>query len=152
MSDFQADYVEHAGYGRDDPPSEGTQQDLPQTRMRAVKRGTMSEDTLERLAEAISARVLSEIRVDIKAHEARVSASIAAVQKELGELSQDGRGGTGLVGQLARTNDRVDQLFKLRYIGGGAFLALSLSGAVLYLGVKAWVVEQAQAAAQLLSR
>lgn len=121
-----------------------------------MPRRTPDEDLLAELAEVISAKVLGEIRSDLQLHEQRVSADIEGMRQELekhiGKLSEDGKGGTGLTGQLARTNERVDQLFNLKFAGVGFTLALSLTGAVLLLGLKTWLVELVHAGTSAISR
>lgn len=62
------------------------------------------------------------------------------IHAALGTVNDSGTGGTGLAGQMARTNARVDEIFRLKHMGLGAIVALSLTGALILLGVKAWVV------------
>lgn len=68
-----------------------------------------------------------------------IDARIKPLETSIGELDNSGKGGTGLTGQIARTNARVDELFGLRNTGFGVLIALSITGGVLYLGIKSWV-------------
>lgn len=149
MSNLPADHLEYEGHGRNHSSGQRTQQILSSFGLLKMKgngraTGRPSEEMLDLLADAISARVLAEIRVDIQSHEARVSATITGLEKKIGEESEDGLGGTGLAGQVARTNARVDQLFGLKQVGVGITLSLGVTGALLFLGVKHWVLELVQ--------
>lgn len=69
-----------------------------------------------------------------------VEAQVGPIKQAIGEMNDSGDGGTGLSGQLARTMSRVDQLFTLKNIGVGVILTLSVTGTVLFLGIKGWIV------------
>ena len=61
----------------------------------------------------------------------------------IGKKNDKGDGGTGLVGELARTNarlddtnERVDHLYSLRNIGIGMFMAIGALSVVIIAGIK----------------
>lgn len=86
--------------------------------------------------EILFARQREEMRLVIREE---IELHIAPLRISIGQINDEGNGGTGLAGEVARTRSRVNQLFRLRDIGAGVFLAISLTGAVLIAGLKSWV-------------
>lgn len=56
-----------------------------------------------------------------------------------GKPSEDGKGGTGLVGQLNRLTVRVDELTDLKNKGVGVIFAVGLFGVLIVLGIRQWI-------------
>jgi hypothetical protein len=72
---------------------------------------------------------------------------ITRLSERVGEPAPDGRGGTGLIGDVASVKADVAALKSLRDRGLGALAAITLLGAILVLGFKTWVAQIAKAAA-----
>lgn len=72
---------------------------------------------------------------------AEIERELRPLRDAIGEVNDEKTGGTGLAGELARTTSNVNQLFAIRNIGVGVFMAVGLAGALLLLGVKAWVLD-----------
>lgn len=64
---------------------------------------------------------------------------VLALKTVVGAQSEDGMTGTGLAGQLGRTRAQVRQLINLKWAGTGIVAAVTVFGALLLLGVKAWI-------------
>ena len=65
-----------------------------------------------------------------------ISMTIHDLSERIGKVSEDGLGGTGLSGQLARTNARVDHLYSLKYMGVGILVAFGMTGAFVVNSIK----------------
>lgn len=94
-------------------------------------------------------RKFKELRISMRADmeeliEREVARATQPLKDSIGQLSPDGRGGTGVVGQIARVNVRVDELFSWKYVGIGAIGALGACGTLLWLGLKSWIHKIAQ--------
>lgn len=59
--------------------------------------------------------------------------------KMFGEASEDGKGGTGLIGQINRLTVRVDELTDLKNRGVGVIFAVGLFGVLIVLGIRQWI-------------
>ena len=57
----------------------------------------------------------------------------------IGEESPDGKGGTGLMGRIARLQNKVDEIVALKNTGIGIVMAVSLFGALIVLGIRGWI-------------
>lgn len=70
-----------------------------------------------------------------------VDTKLDGIEAAIGSLNDEGTGGSGLVGQLARTNARVDELFQLKHVGMGVILSITVAGALILMGIKSWIAE-----------
>ena len=57
----------------------------------------------------------------------------------IGEESFDGKGGSGLIGKLARLENKVDGIIELKNKGIGIIMAVGIFGAVIILGIRSWI-------------
>lgn len=58
----------------------------------------------------------------------------------IGERSPDGKGGTGLVGEIARVQRDLAELIALKNQGIGLIIAISIFGVLIVLGIRQWIV------------
>ena len=58
----------------------------------------------------------------------------------IGERSADGKGGTGLVGEIARVQRDLAELIALKNQGIGLIIAVSIFGALIVLGLRNLIV------------
>ena len=61
------------------------------------------------------------------------------VHKSIGEMSQDGKGGTGLAGEIARLQRDVSEIIALKNQGIGLIIAVSIFGVLIVLGIRQWI-------------
>lgn len=85
---------------------------------------------------------------DVLTHLAILNLKMETLIKAIGEKNDKGDGGTGLVGELARTNarlddtnERVDHLYSLRNIGLGMFMAIGALSVFIVAGVKGVLID-----------
>lgn len=78
---------------------------------------------------------------------ALLNMKVDLILEAIGKKDSSGTGGTGLVGDLARTqaslkqtDDRVAHLYSLKHIGVGMLVALGGTAALLYAGAKSVVI------------
>ena len=57
----------------------------------------------------------------------------------IGDLSQDGKGGSGLVGEIARLQRDVSEIIALKNQGIGLIIAVSIFGVLIVLGIRQWI-------------
>lgn len=57
----------------------------------------------------------------------------------IGELSQDGKGGSGLSGEIARLQRDVSEIIALKNQGIGLIIAVSIFGVLIVLGIRQWI-------------
>jgi hypothetical protein len=81
--------------------------------------------------EAFRAEVRDALGLMKSQHEALLNA--------IGKASDDGKGGSGLTGQLLRLQADVRGLLDLKTKGMGVFLAVMFFGALIVAGFKDWV-------------
>ena len=63
----------------------------------------------------------------------------AALISAIGHASDDGKGGSGLLGEVMRLKNDVRGLLDLKTKGMGFIGAIVLFGALIILGVKGWI-------------
>lgn len=61
------------------------------------------------------------------------------ILRTLGEPSDDGKGGSGLIGELRRTQATVGELNSLKSMGRGFLVALTITAGMMALAAKAWL-------------
>ena len=54
-------------------------------------------------------------------------------------MSQDGKGGTGLAGEIARLRRDVSEIIALKNQGIGLIIAVSIFGVLIVLGIRQWI-------------
>jgi len=91
------------------------------TRIEMLERATQ-----ERHEEAV--RMMSE-RSGLLEHLAEV----------IGRRSDDGKGGSGLIGEMARLQRDVGELLALKNQGIGLIIAVSIFGVLIVLGIRQWI-------------
>jgi hypothetical protein len=70
----------------------------------------------------------------------RTHGDVARMKQVLGaEPDADGRGGSGLIGDVRKLGRELGQLASLKTMGVGFVAALSIFGALILLGVAHWV-------------
>lgn len=100
---------------------------------------------LTHLRADVTKTVQSELHDSMRGHiyqavREELGVQLQPIRDVIGEVNEDGTGGSGLSGQLARTVTKVDTLFAYRNIGAGFLLAISVTSALLYLGLKGWLI------------
>jgi hypothetical protein len=70
-----------------------------------------------------------------------IDGQLAQILKALGKESDDGKSGTGLIGEVRRTGGQVASLMAERNMMRGALAAMTAAAALLMLGVKAWILQ-----------
>jgi len=68
-----------------------------------------------------------------------VAGELRQLRAHVGMVNDQGDGGSGMAGELARTRVQVRQLINLKWAGTGIVAAVTVFGALLLLGVKAWI-------------
>lgn len=68
-----------------------------------------------------------------------VEARLTDIHRAIGEMSQDGKGGTGLSGEIARLQKDMTEIVALKNQGIGLIIAVSIFGALIVLGVRQWI-------------
>lgn len=83
-----------------------------------------------------------------EARHAILEYKIDLILQRLGEPDSSGTGGTGIVGDIARTNARiketnarVDHLFRLKYIGVGILITIGGTAFLLVAGLKGIITD-----------
>lgn len=71
----------------------------------------------------------------------RMQAGFDAVHLSIGKPSDDGKGGSGLWGEVRRTQVDLAALTALRNQGVGLIAAVGLFGVLIVLGVKQWIAQ-----------
>lgn len=105
----------------------------------------MSEDDFIRYMGALRKEVREAVRAELNENfsalvDDRIDVRMRPLADALGKVNDSKTGGTGLAGELARQGAKIDQLFTLRNIGTGIALSLSVTGALIWLGLKQIVV------------
>ena len=67
------------------------------------------------------------------------SALLVKLTEAIGERSQDGKGGSGLVGEIARLQRDVSEIIALKNQGIGLIIAVSIFGVLIVLGIRQWI-------------
>lgn len=101
----------------------------------------MTELEVENIVMRVLERVTTEQRRENELLRRELNIEFSAMKETIGKVNEKGDGGTGLAGTVARNNTRVDDLFRIKHIGLGILTAATFSAALIYMGVKAWVVE-----------
>jgi hypothetical protein len=85
---------------------------------------------------------------DLEAFRQEVREALAAMKSQheallnaIGKPSDDGKGGSGLTGQLLRLQTDVRGLLDLKTKGIGAFTALMFFGVLIMAGIKDWLTK-----------
>lgn len=68
-----------------------------------------------------------------------LDATLGTILDRLGKESDDGKSGTGLIGEIRRTGSTVASLSAERNMMRGALAAITAAGVLILAGVKAWV-------------
>lgn len=68
-----------------------------------------------------------------------MTAGFEAIALAIGKPSDDGKGGSGMWGEIRRTQSDLSSLTALRNQGIGLIAAVTLFGTLIVLGVKQWV-------------
>lgn len=71
--------------------------------------------------------------------DAKMEAGFAAVHLSIGEPSSDGKGGSGIWGEVKRTQNDVAGLLDMKKQGVGFVAAVALFATLIILGIKGWV-------------
>jgi hypothetical protein len=89
-------------------------------------------------------------RADLEAFRAEVRDALAAMKTQhekmldaIGKASDDGKGGSGLLGEVMRLKTDVRGLLDLKTKGLGFIGAIVLFGALIVLGIKGWIADLA---------
>ena len=69
----------------------------------------------------------------------QIQSDVGQIRAVLGQETDDGAGGTGLTGRLIRIEARVAAIETLKNQVLGAAAAVTLFGALILMGVKAWL-------------
>lgn len=93
----------------------------------------MTNDEIELLV----AKLREQLREDIREE-------VEPLYDMIGRVNDKGDGGTGMAGDMARMKTKMDDLFRLKHMGAGAIIALSLTGALILYGFKNWILELAK--------
>lgn len=101
---------------------------------------TLSPAETEAMFVRILDHLTSQQRHDNELLRREVLLEVAAIKETVGKVNEQGTGGTGLAGAVARNNTRVDDLFRIKHIGMGIVTAVALVAGLLYIGIKAWVI------------
>ncbi|RAK52145.1 hypothetical protein [Phenylobacterium deserti] len=70
-----------------------------------------------------------------------IEASLRLISEKLGAESDDGKSGTGIVGELRRTSANVASLMAERNMMRGALAAITAAGTLILLGLKSWILQ-----------
>lgn len=81
------------------------------------------------------------MQTEMRAEFAKVLEELGKVSRTLGVESQDGKSGTGLVGEVRRMSGDVASLLQDRNLLRGAAAAIVGLGVLLLMGVKAWITQ-----------
>lgn len=84
---------------------------------------------------------MDEFRQEVRDALAAIRQEHAALLNAIGKASDDGKGGSGLTGQLLRLQTDVRGLLDLKTKGIGAFTALMFFGVLIMAGIKDWLTK-----------
>lgn len=68
-----------------------------------------------------------------------VETRLTEIHRSIGEMSQDGKGGSGLSGEIARLQRDVSEIIALKNQGIGLIIAVSIFGVLIVLGIRQWI-------------
>lgn len=95
------------------------------------------EDIIRRLEQA--ERTISEVHEQQTSLMNERSLLLQRLVDAIGEESSDGKGGSGLMGRIARLQTKVDEIVALKNKGLGIVMAVGLFGAVILMGIRSWI-------------
>ena len=82
---------------------------------------------------------LEEFRDEVREGMAAMKAQHVALLQAIGHVSDDGKGGSGLMGEVMRLKTDVRGLLDLKTKGMGFVGAVVLFGSLIFLGIKGWL-------------
>jgi len=82
---------------------------------------------------------LEDFRAEVRDALGFMKSQHDALLNAIGKASDDGKGGSGLTGQLLRLQADVRGLLDLKTKGMGVFLAIMFFGALIVAGFKDWL-------------
>lgn len=85
------------------------------------------------------AQIQEEFRSEMRAAHQDVAEQIALLLAMVGRPSDDGKGGSGLFGEVRRMNGDLSGLLTLKNQGVGIVAALTLFGTLILMGIKGWL-------------
>ena len=95
-------------------------------------------DALHRRLEGVETR-LASIHAEQAWMMSERSALLARLVDAIGERSDDGKGGSGLVGEIARLQRDMSEIIALKNQGVGLIVAVYIFGVLIVLGIRQWI-------------